>query len=355
MTGLYIHIPFCMVKCDYCAFYSLKGRGDLMDAYCSALNSQFRAYKGVCADTVFFGGGTPSLLGSSRLSGLLRNIFEVFNVQPLSEISLEANPESSPDSFLAEAREAGFNRVSLGVQSFIDSELKSAGRVHDASRAIKSVLAARKAGFDDINADLIYGLPGQTMETWRESIRTALSLPLTHMSLYALTPEPGTRLYERFREADGDLQADMYLEACALLADAGFIHYEVSNWAKPGFECRHNLKYWRLEEYLGFGPAAASDFGGRRFTAAADLESYLRCPVSPPLSEDSSPDGPEREKERLMLSLRTADGIETGRFLPYCEELAERGLGQIRDGRFRLTDAGFLLSNSIIGEFWDRM
>ena len=359
--GLYIHIPFCRSKCAYCDFYSLAQSGEHMDAYVSALGASMRAAApsaaGYTADTVYFGGGTPSLLGAPRLAALLQTAAECFSLAPDAEITFEANPESARDeAALRTLRGAGFNRVSLGMQSADDGELRAIGRVHTARGTEEAVDAARRAGFDNLSLDLIYGLPGQTRARWRNSLAAALALAPEHLSCYALKVEPGTPLYAR-KDAlalpDDDTQADMYLYAAEALAASGYEHYEISNFARPGRASRHNLKYWTLSEYLGFGPGAHSDFGGRRFAVARGLGAFLAGNAV--YSEDAAISPRERAAERVMLELRTARGLAAEELgLPFggaeavLRECAAHGLAEQNAARWRLTVRGFLVSNAII-------
>ena len=355
--GIYIHVPFCKQKCVYCDFYSLPRREEDMDAYVSALRLQLAEtdFSGCAADTVYFGGGTPSLLGPCRLAALLEAVSAACPVSPGAEITFEANPDSAADAGdLAALRRAGFNRVSLGMQSADDGELKALGRVHTMAQVRAAVEAARTAGFDNLSLDLIYGLPGQDLPRWRENLAAALELGPEHLSCYGLKAEPGTPLYARRDALPGDeVQADMYLETVDLLEARGFRQYEISNFAKPGRESRHNLKYWTLGEYAGFGPGAHSDFRGVRYAWARDLDAFLRGDRL--LSEARRMTLRDREEERLMLSLRLARGLdlaEWGRpsFPPFLERCEAAGYALREGGRWRLTPRGFLVSNQIIGE-----
>ena len=359
--GLYIHIPFCRSKCAYCDFYSLPGAEDRMDAYLGALRASLRAAApraaGYTVDSVYFGGGTPSLFGAARLAAALGEIRRLFSAAPDAEFTFEANPESARDAdALRTLREAGFNRISLGMQSAHDGELRAVGRVHTAADTAAAVKAARAAGFANLSLDLILGLPGQTRASWRESLDAACALAPEHVSCYALKLEPGTPLWARRSEAalpDDDAQADLYLDAVETLAAAGCAQYEISNFARPGFASRHNLKYWTLGEYLGFGPGAHSDFGGRRFALARDLDAFLAGRRV--YSEDAAVSPRERAAERVMLGLRTTRGIAPDELpLPFggaeaaLRECAAHGLAEQSGGRWRLTPRGFLVSNAII-------
>ena len=364
--GLYIHIPFCKAKCAYCDFYSLAHSEEQMDAYCAALERDLmrRADAGSAhtVDTVYFGGGTPSYLGANRLKSLLETVFSHYRIAPDAEITFEANPDSARDvDALKTLHSAGFNRISLGAQSFNDGELQEIGRIHTANEIARAVGAARAAGFENVSIDLIYGLPRQTMARWRENLNTAIALSPEHLSCYGLKVEEGTPLYLR-REStqlpDDDAQADFYLETVRFLAQHGCAQYEISNFARPGFASRHNLKYWTLGEYLGFGPGAHSDFGGRRFAAARDLSAYLAGKTV--LSEDTAISHRERQREYFLLGLRTVRGIcesETDADFAAAEavlrEWAAHGLAEKSGGRWRLTPQGFLVSNAVISRVLD--
>ncbi len=304
-------------------------------------------------DTVYFGGGTPSFLGAARLAALLETVTARYAVAPDAEITFEANPESARDAdALRTLRAAGFNRISLGMQSADDGELRAAGRIHTAADAAAAVGAARAAGFANLSLDLIYGLPAQTRERWRSNLEAAAAFAPEHLSCYGLKIEPGTPLWARREDAalpDDDAQAEMYLNAVDFLAARGWAQYEVSNFARPGFESRHNLKYWTLGEYLGFGPGAHSDFGGRRFAAARDLDAFLAGQTR--YSEDAAVTPREREAERVMLGLRTARGLPAVTLAAAEEVLracAAHGLAERSGENWRLTPRGFLVSNAII-------
>lgn len=360
--GIYIHIPFCKQKCVYCDFYSLPRREDQMDDYTAALRAQLAEtdFSGYTADTVYFGGGTPSYLGPRRLTALLEAVSAACPIALGAEITLEANPDSAASlDTLSALRRAGFNRISLGMQSASDGELKALGRVHTMDQVQSSVDAARKAGFENLSLDLIYGLPGQSLPRWRENLAAAAALAPEHLSCYGLKAEEGTPLYAR-RDTlpDDEVQAGMYLETVDFLEARGWRQYEISNFAKPGRESRHNLKYWALDEYAGFGPGAHSDFRGVRYAWARDLDAFLRGERR--LSESQAMTAQDREGEWLMLSLRTVRGMNPTdyqtrfgrsfqRFLPFLERCEQAGYAVREAGRWRLTPRGFLVSNQIIG------
>ena len=373
--GLYIHIPFCRCKCDYCDFYSLAGREERMDACQKALLIHIKETapqaKGYVVDTIYFGGGTPSLYGPKRVKELLSCIRRRFEVAGNAEITLEANPDSADKKRMRAYRRAGVNRVSLGMQSAHDDELSALHRPHTFQQVQEAVEAIRGARIKNLTLDLIYGLPGQDMARWRDSVEKALALRPEHLSCYGLKVEEGTPLQARVdrgeRLPDDDLQADMYLWMVARLEAAGYHQYEISNFARPGFQSRHNLKYWLTRPYLGFGPGAHSDFGGRRFSFLRDLDGYIDGVLGgkPILDSDDLIPKRERSGEYLMLRLRTTRGIEEWEyrreyfmnFDPVEAKLAEyeqNGWAARVGQRWRLTPVGFLLSNQLIGELLER-
>ena len=363
--GLYIHIPFCKAKCAYCDFYSLAHSEEKMDAYMAALLRHLEEVApraaGMQVDTVYFGGGTPSYLGAARLCRILQTVLRRYDVARDAEITLEANPDSAGDwKELRKLRRAGFNRLSLGVQSTDDALLRRIGRVHTYEQVQQAVMAARKAKFTNLSLDLIYGLPGQTMEDWQRTLADAVALGPEHLSCYGLKLEEGTPLWQQRQTLtlpDDDAQADMYLYTVAALGEMGYEQYEISNFAKSGKESRHNLKYWRMEEYAGFGPGAHSDFGGVRYGYVRDIDSYIAGKLV--LSESETDSTLARDYESVMLSLRTAAGIDRQtfekryrqRFQPMetlFEQYEKAGLASRTEGGWRLTPKGFLVSNSII-------
>ena len=375
--GIYVHVPFCKSKCVYCDFYSLPHAEERMDAYVKAVTAHLletapRAERH-WVDTIYFGGGTPSYLGAKRLREILSVILKKYDVDKHAEITLEANPDSAQDwRELRTLRKAGFNRVSLGMQSADDGELAEIGRVHTAAQVRTAVDAVRKAKIDNLSLDLIYGLPHQTMERWQANLEAAVALAPQHLSCYGLKVEEGTPLHAR-RDSAGlpgdDAQADMYLSTVETLRHYGFFQYEISNFARPGFESRHNLKYWTLQEYAGFGPGAHSDFGGVRYAYERDLDTYIRGVLegTPMLSENERIPPLDRDTEYLMLGLRTVRGIAPKTFenryrrrfdclLPFLEECRKAGYAvREEDGSWHLTPGGFLVSNQIIGGMLDAL
>ena len=370
--GLYIHVPFCRSKCQYCDFYSLSSKDDkLMDGYLNAICAHIKeagalapAYK---VDTVYFGGGTPSFFGAEGMATILTYIRRSFDVDNNAEITFEANPDSVTDKLLKRLRAEGFNRVSLGIQTDDDEVLRKLGRPHTFANAVTAYHRIRKAGFRNVSVDLMYGLPGQTLRAWRETLEHVLTLNPEHISCYGLKVEEGTPLYE-YRDyaklPDDDAQADMYLAAIEMLKAYGYRQYEISNFARKGLYSKHNMKYWTGGEYLGFGPSASSDFAGKRFTLCRSVQEYISGIKNQDQIIDEVQEIPLRERagEYLMLRLRTFNGInaedyERNFLLPFAplEDILEknRDFGyavRTEDGRWHLTPKGFLLSNTIISD-----
>ena len=368
--GIYVHIPFCRSRCEYCDFYSIGGARskELMDNYLEALIAHIReaatGAMGYEVDTVYFGGGTPSFFGASGLSRIFAEIDRRFDVRTDAEISFEANPDSVTLPMLTRLRRAGFNRISIGVQSDSDEQLKALGRPHNYKQAQQAVSLARRAGFDNVSVDLMFGLPNQSREQWMKTLRNVIDLKADHISCYGLKVEPGTPLYD-YRDCanlpDDDAQADMYFYAVETLESFGYKQYEISNFAHDGFICRHNMKYWVGDEYLGFGPCAASDFAGKRFTIESDIHKYIAGvrDKGAILSECETVPLRERAGEYLMLRLRTTDGVEEGEYtrsflLPFkpiekaLAAMQKDDLTVLENGRWHLTPKGFMLSNSIL-------
>ncbi len=348
-AGLYIHIPFCRRKCLYCDFYSVPLEESLAERYAETVVRNIKAYGGRF-DTVYFGGGTPILLANK-----LGEILCAAEIVEGAEITVECNPcEMTPET-LETLRNAGINRISVGVQSFEDNELRALGRRHDAETAEKAILAAKAAGFDNISADLMLGIPQQTSESLERTLDRLCDLPITHISAYMLKIEPNTPFGKKTPETpDEDSTADMYLQTVQRLAESGFVQYEISNFAKTGFDCAHNLKYWRREEYLGIGPAAHSLYNGRRFEVARSVEEFISSHRQIELVNDASPDVYE---EQVMLGLRLSEGIPDVIYKPLMNGLRyiPKKYYKLHNGRLSLTAEGFLVSNEIISLLLSRM
>ena len=370
--GIYIHVPFCRSKCQYCDFYSLTTKDDrLLDNYLTAICAHIKE-AGTLApdyqvDTVYFGGGTPSFFGGDGMATIMAAIRRSFDVIDDAEITFEANPDSVSDKLLRRLRAEGFNRVSLGIQTDNDELLRKLGRPHTYAQAVTAVQRIRKAGFRNLSLDLMYGLPGQTLSAWEQTLENVLKLNPEHMSCYGLKVEQGTPLYD-YKDfcnlPDDDTQADMYLSAVDILKARGFRQYEISNFARKGMTSKHNLKYWTGGEYLGFGPDASSDFSGKRFTIIRDLPGYISGIRTGGRVIEDVQEVPVRERagEYLMMRLRTSLGIgqedyEKHYLLPfaplaeYLEQCIDRGTAiNTESGNYRLTPKGFLISNSIISD-----
>ena len=369
--GLYLHIPFCRSKCDYCDFYSLAGREDRMDEYQKALVRHVVESSAVArncpVDSIYIGGGTPTWYGEKRLLELLRTVKRHFCMAKDVEVTVEANPDSVDGKMLRRLRRAGVNRISMGMQSGSDEELRSVHRPHTYQQVEYAVAAVRAAKIRNLNLDLIYGLPGQTEESWHETVEKALSLGPEHLSCYGLTIEEGTPLAQRVARGeqlpDEDQQATLYLWTVERLAQAGYEQYEISNFAKRGYQSRHNMKYWMGRPYMGLGVAAHSDFGGRRYSFVSDLDAYIQGMLSGDEVVDESEKITRRERgsEYLMLRLRTVHGIDEWEyrreymmnFDPIEAKLSEfeqKGWARRQGRRWQFTPEGFLLSNQLIGQ-----
>lgn len=362
-------MPFCVRKCSYCDFYSLPARSEagsrnLMARYGDAVLREAGGHAGESFDTLYLGGGTPSLLGSRPLEGLIAGLRDTLDLSGCVEATMEVNPESATGDLLAAARRSGITRVSVGVQSLSDGELTAVGRVHHADQALEAVRRAVGSGFASVSADLIVGLPRQTWPSLRASIEALLRLGVRHLSLYCLSVEEGTPLAWRLPPdlPSDDMQAELFERACSLLVGRGFAHYEISNFAPDGHECRHNLNYWRGGEYLGLGPAAASHLGGRRYRNVADLDAYLRGPAGV-IEDVEELDAPAKACEEAMLRLRLLrEGVSVGdlraRFgydnvaplVARLDGLACQGLLVSDGSSYRLPLARVLTANPILAE-----
>ncbi len=369
--GIYIHIPFCKTKCDYCDFYSKPCVKADVNEYVKALaahleeaNLKSTDYE---VDTIYFGGGTPTIIGEKNLIKITNAIYKNFNVLKDCETTLEANPNTVTHPMLKKLKKAGFNRISFGVQSSNPFELKELGRTHTFDQAVSAVELARKAGFENISLDLMYGLPSQSEKTWQRSIDDIIALEPEHISCYALKLEEGTPMCRNaaaYDLPDDDKMADFYLMAVESLEKAGYKQYEVSNFSKQGKESKHNLKYWKLEDYWGCGPSADSMMGKKGFSYVRDTRGYIDGVLKHDTVVDKSEEcnsTSERAGEYLMLALRTVDGISAEtvekKYLTYFDEIEKCLLkyhkyGHVEfDGeRWRLTPKGFLISNTIISE-----
>jgi oxygen-independent coproporphyrinogen-3 oxidase len=358
MIGLYIHIPFCDKKCPYCDFYSLGGSSNLFDDYAQALLRAVEKAPASRVDTVYFGGGTPSIWGTERLCAVLDAVSKRFDVLEHAEITLEGNPGSLNEPMLQRLREKGFNRISIGIQSTFDDTLRVLGRRHSAKEAIESVHNAHRAGFRHISADLMLAVPGQTIEQAKADIDRLASLPVDHLSVYLLKHEQGTDFFAQ-KPASDDLTADIYLAAVERCEKHGLQQYEISNFAlSPAAQSRHNKKYWLCQPTLGIGPSAHSFVDGSRFYFPRDLSGFI-CASNPWSMVVSDGMGGDDE-ERIMLGLRLKEGIAPNDYPAYSNHITGRaaileknGLVKTGGGRIWLTSRGYLLSNSVIADLLD--
>ncbi|MFM8862628.1 MAG: radical SAM family heme chaperone HemW [Acidimicrobiia bacterium] len=347
--GVYVHVPFCSRRCDYCAFATWSDRHHLHDEYLDAVRLDLaRAVTDgrlVEATSVFVGGGTPSLVDPERLAGILAEIPTVDGC----EMTVECNPESVTSRHVEAYRDVGVDRLSFGVQSMVPHVLASLGREHDTADVARAVALARAGGIERLNLDLIYGAATETLDDWRVTLERVIDLAPDHVSAYALTVEAGTPLADDpLRHPDDDRQADAYLLAEELLTAAGFVNYEISNWARPGQECRHNLLYWNQGDYLGFGCAAHSHRDGRRWWNVRTPERYIAAVHDGVTVEASSEtlDGERRRIEGLQLALRTSAGVDRSTLDDEDLELLGELLA-IDGDRVRLSAEGRLLANEI--------
>lgn len=346
--GIYIHIPFCVKKCLYCDFCSTADKA-LREDYVRALTDEIKASSGICADTVFIGGGTPTVLGD-RLIDIIDTVRANMKLAEDCEFTVEANPGTVTKELLKKMKNSGVNRLSIGVQSFNDNELKALGRIHTAKEAEEAFFMAREAGFDNINLDIMLSTPFQTIESIRNTLNVIAKLNPEHVSAYSLIIEEGTSFYDMKPELpDEDTEREIYYQTVAFLKSLGLERYEVSNFAKKGFESRHNIKYWTGREYLGFGCAAASYANNCRYTNTNDIKAYV-CGVRE--AEKEFIDEVEQLKEKFLLGLRMSRGVEyNGEFEEKIKRLGKDGLVEIADGYVRLTEKGFDLGNLVFMEF----
>ena len=369
--AIYIHVPFCARKCAYCDFASFAGREDAWSDYFAALRAEMdawadrlRAYE---ARSVFFGGGTPSLMPATYIEGALDHLRGLLPFAADCEITLEANPGTVTVEKLETYRRAGVNRLSIGVQSFDEGLLWNLGRIHTPEQAAEAVRMAAEAGFENLSIDLMYALPGQSIAQWSDTLARAVSLPIKHISAYSLIVEPGTEMERRVESGaailpDDDLVNEMQRMAVQRLAEHGLARYEISNFAVPGFESRHNLTYWQDGDYLGLGSAAHSLVANERFSNPPELARYLAGERMCERTERSLRD---RREEMLMLSTRTVQGMNLARWqAEFGEDFAETharqlrklenyGLIEIEGGFLRLTPVGLELQDSVVLELMD--
>lgn len=369
MLGVYIHIPFCASKCSYCDFYSLPNQEDLMDKYQKALLRHIEESAQQMApyyiDTLYFGGGTPSYYGAKRICEIFEKLKSCARVLKSAEVTVEMNPDSVTKEGLYLLHQAGVNRISLGVQSANDDILRLIGRRHNYRQAVEAVKNIRAEGFDNLSIDLIYGLPTQSRADWADTLSNALALLPEHFSCYGLKVEDGTPIC-KYQDSpllpSDDDQADMYLYMSDVMERYGYPQYEISNFSRPGRQSKHNLKYWQLDEYMGFGPGAHSYMGGVRYSYIRDLQKYIAGVTNGGsiVDEYEKIDRPESAAEYIMLGMRTTHGISKEEYFAIYRsgfdkieylltEYEKKGWVRQAGDRWRFTSSGFLLSNILIG------
>ena len=373
--GLYLHIPYCKSKCIYCDFYSTP-QVDTMEQYVHSLLCEARLRKteigSETISTLYLGGGTPSVIPIKLLSTLINGLSDIFDLNQVEEFTIEVNPDDVTREYVEQLRQLGVNRVSMGVQSFNDGELRAINRRHSSQQAIDAVDAIKDAGISNISIDLIYGLPGQTLDTWQHNVEWAVALDVQHISAYNLSYEKGTRLWVmrelgKVQEVSDDDCIAMHNMLAASLKDADYEHYEISNFARPGYRSRHNSGYWNFTPYLGLGAAAHSFDGTMRRYNPSSVKDYIeKLSNGTPAFTEENPEWWERHDEEVMLRLRTSDGLDTSSFRQHYGEKAyhtllrkaqpfiEQDLLRQHNNTLILTAAGVMMSDNIIRELmWD--
>lgn len=372
--GLYIHIPFCVKKCAYCDFFSWSGDQEQREAYVRAMEQEIDSYREFARDyrvsTIFFGGGTPSVLEGEQIERILKRIRDIFQMEKDPEITLEMNPGTAEKEKLSLYRKAGINRLSIGLQSVKNDNLKLLGRIHTYEDFLDSCQMAREAGFDNISVDLISSLPGQTLEEWKEELEILMKTPLEHISIYQLIIEEGTEFYQRYGEhqellPDEETSREIYLWTGKYLDGQGFEQYEISNYARAGRQSRHNLRYWERKDYLGLGMGAASMIHNIRMTNTRNWEKYIAdCRDPRKIREDVEfLEEPRQMEEFMFLGLRKTRGVSRKEFhrifgrdldMVYEKVLSrhlENGMLKASRDRIFLSEEGVLVSNQVLSDF----
>lgn len=372
-VGLYVHFPFCKSKCSYCDFNSYAGKEHLFDRYREALKREMFFYREhvQVVNTIYFGGGTPSILGAPYLAEILDAIRRRFYVDNKVEITVEVNPGTVWRSFFSHLKAVGVNRLSIGLQSFHDDILQKLGRIHTVDEFLKAYAEARESGFDNINVDLIFGLPWQTLESWKVDLTRIIECAPEHISLYGLSVEPHTPLGEDIRarklqHMSDEVEAQLYEEAMRVLKSAGYEHYEISNFAGPGRRCSHNQLYWKNQEYVGLGAGATSYLGKTRFTNVVGVEDYIEKVLQTntfAVQERETLSSEHRLGETIMLSLRLLEGFDKRELQKKCKAdidaiygptlsvLVREGLVLDEGGRVCLTERGLMVANQVFQRF----
>ncbi len=372
---LYIHIPFCVRKCAYCDFLSFaateRAHAEYVAKLIEEIYGQSADFQDYCVTSIFLGGGTPSIISAELMRDLFEALYQCFDIAVDAEISIEANPGTLTMEKLEMYRTCGINRISIGLQSADDEELKTLGRIHGYDDFLKSFQRARQAGFTNINVDLMSGLPGQTVQSWKNTLRKVLMLKPEHISAYSLIIEEGTPFYDRYHAdksafPDEEMDREMYHLTKEIMAAQGFARYEISNYAKPGYECRHNIGYWTGVDYLGLGLGASSYTHGYRYHNMTNMEEYLALDLSEggaAARDIQKMSEKEQIEEFMFLGLRMMNGVSGSDFLQrfglnmwsiygdVFENLERQGLLQVRKPEVRLTELGIDVSNMVLAEF----
>jgi len=358
MLGLYIHVPFCRKKCNYCDFVSVPAEGEPVSRYIESACLEMKRYSGTKISTVYVGGGTPSILSNENIARLLKEVYKTFDCSETGEITFEANPESLEFTKLAVLKSLNVNRLSMGVQSFDAAELNNLGRVHSVADFENAYSNARALAFKNIGFDLIYGLQDQPFSLWKENLRKAVSFGPEHISLYPLTIEEGTAFFFKAAKIDEALQARIYEWSTNFLKSKGYEQYEISNWAKKGFRCMHNLNYWHNGEYVGIGVSAASHLNSKRFKNTPDVKVYIeKLRDNEDTREESENIDPEKKlSEEIILALRCSQGIrwtdeKHAKYSHVLEDLMKASLLERVDSNVRLTKKGKLFANQVMMRF----
>ena len=378
---LYIHVPFCKKKCLYCDFYSIPFDAELAARYVSALCMEIASNSNVINSlkTIYIGGGTPAMLGDEDLQRIMLTIKNNCSINKDAETTIEANPQCINEEKAYKILAAGINRISIGVQSLIDDELSILGRSHTASEALDAIETIKKAGFQNISIDLIYGIPGEIgsnasferdLKSWEYSLIKAVELNPEHISIYELTPEADTPIYnellsKKILMPDEQVVSEMYYRAKETLESSGYVHYEISNFAKPGYECIHNLNYWSGDEYLGIGAGAHSFINGTRYSNVRDVHGYIIAVEDGrnPIAERSELNPQERVKELVFLGLRKIKGIELKtipaksleKMQTVINELIDYNLLELKNNHLRLSNKGLMLSSEVMTRLMDAL
>ena len=374
VASLYIHIPFCFHKCHYCDFYSIVDRQDRQQAFVDRMVDELIAQSNATdhppLETIFIGGGTPTLLAPTHLKDLLERIQSEFSISSTTEWTIESNPETLTDDICAVLADSGVNRISMGAQSFNRDHLKALERHHDPESVERSIRRAKSFGFDRLSLDLIYGIPDQTLDQWADDLNRALELPIDHLSAYALTYEPNTAMTARLKRGEfnatpDELEVDMYNHTLDRIGQHGLARYEVSNHAKAGSECRHNLAYWRGENWLAVGPSASGHLDGIRWKNTPRLDEYISTSDDgfAPICELESPDARRGLMDRLMMGIRVRDGLDQSQTIADADQLGrsveivramdlciDQGWVDETDGRWALTNDGYHFADRVARE-----